>query len=557
MTTDEIKMLAAGRAGRSWWQRVLDYHLLTRRFRRIERVALILIFMGLAWRVIRYLLAFPLWGDESMVAATLVTRDLSTVTRAPLEYGQIAPALWLIAEWGISKLCGLSELSFHALSFVSGILSLLLFWKFSRQVVSRNAAVLATGILAASFYPVRHSTELKPYATDMLTSLILLMMAWSASRKPRVLWRYVVAGFFAAGVGWLSYPTIFVSAGVGVFLLYTAIRDRSPRTWGGVAVYGVLAGAGTLAMVLLYAIPMNRLTPGYDEIWKDAFPPVAEPLKFLWWLLDMHTGNMLAYPVGGKNFASTGTTLLVITGTVHLWRRRRWDVLILLYAPLALTFLASIPKRYPYGVSARTMLHVAPAFCLLAGIGLSSVLRRAIRRRLVAEGHRVVGIVLSIIIVAAAMQNVLMPYKQLANLQTRNNVKKLVSMSQPGDRWVFGHSLGGSSPLPQLSGSDAANFRVYSIRFAPGPVMWGPDVDTIPRGSGKTFLIYFDDPHGFDFSTNPPTPDADVARRKIFEAYLSKVRQRLGMELQKITWPLAQVERNVRSQVIEVYEFSM
>jgi hypothetical protein len=72
----------SGRAGP--FGRLSDRHLLTRRFRRIERVAWFLILLGIAWRLLGYLLAFPLWGDESMVAVNLIVRDFSTVTRRHL-----------------------------------------------------------------------------------------------------------------------------------------------------------------------------------------------------------------------------------------------------------------------------------------------------------------------------------------------------------------------------------------------------------------------------------------------------------------------------------------
>ena len=61
--------------------------------------------------------------------------------------------------------------------------SLLLFRHFCRKATTRRTTLIAVAILAASFYPVRHAAEVKPYATDLLVSLILTTMGLSVSRR--------------------------------------------------------------------------------------------------------------------------------------------------------------------------------------------------------------------------------------------------------------------------------------------------------------------------------------------------------------------------------------
>ena len=75
---------------------------------------------------------------------------------------------------------------------------------------------------------------------------------------------------------------------------------------------------------------------------------------------------MLAYPYGGNNFGSTLTTILVVAGCIRMARRRaRRPLLFLLLGPLPVALVAAALHRYPYGTSARVMLYMAPAFCLL------------------------------------------------------------------------------------------------------------------------------------------------------------------------------------------------
>ena len=147
----------------------------------LSQATLIVVVAGLIWRTVRYALAFPLWGDEAFVAVNFLTRDFSGLER-PLEYFQIVPPGFLWAEWLAVYLFGTGERALRLVPYLAGGASLLLFWRFCREVTTRRTVLLAVAMLAASFYPVRHSTEVKPYAIDLLVSLALLSTGWAAGR---------------------------------------------------------------------------------------------------------------------------------------------------------------------------------------------------------------------------------------------------------------------------------------------------------------------------------------------------------------------------------------
>ena len=83
---------------------------------------------------------------------------------------------------------------------------------------------------------------------------------------------------------------------------------------------------------------------------------------------------MFAYPGGGRGGTSSATLLAVVAGSVWLWRRGRRGVVVLLLAPFALALAAAMLRRYPYGMEARQMQFVAPAICLLTGLGAAWLL---------------------------------------------------------------------------------------------------------------------------------------------------------------------------------------
>src|SRR5208282_1898603 len=91
-------------------------------------------------------------------------------------------------------------------------------------------------------------------------------------------------------------------------------------------------------------------------------------------LIEVHTGNMFAYPFGAKNGGSTISFLAFLVGIAVLFRGRGIWLSCILLGPFALNFLAAIFRRYPYGDSARILQHLGPATVLLIGVGVARLL---------------------------------------------------------------------------------------------------------------------------------------------------------------------------------------
>ena len=346
------------------------------RARTIGRTLLAFVILGLVWRVARYAACPPLWGDEAFIAVSLLTRNLAGLF-GPLDYFQIAPVGFLGIELAVVQRLGDSEYALRLIPFLSGIISLILFERLARRLVNRRSALIAVGIFAASYYPVRHAAEVKPYATDLLISLVATGLAWLTIRDPGSTRRWLaLTAWIAVGV-WFSYPLVLVAAGLGLVQAWTVASRPSRKGLILFAIFGLVTSASWLVSYFGVARPQIQVAPLYAELktWKGAFPPISQPWLLPYWLLDVHTGNMLAYPVGGNHFASIGTAILVGFGGLVLWRTRPL-LLALLLSPLVPTFLASALHRYPYGTSARVSLYMAPAFCLLAGLGAVSLIRR-------------------------------------------------------------------------------------------------------------------------------------------------------------------------------------
>jgi hypothetical protein len=362
--------------------------------------------LGVALRVTYYSLNFPLWWDEAFVAVNLLRRGYFDLVR-PLDYGQVCPLLFLWTELTAVRWLGFSEWSLRLFPLVCSAMSVVLFRWMAGQVLGGRALLLAVAIFAVSTHPIKHAADVKPYASDALFSVALLIpaFAWSkANRRAGPLWALATITPIAL---LSSHPSIFLAGGIGLALAWPAWRsgDWSVRT--AFLTYGLVNVATYVGIYAAFTREQaSAASPGMAMMWQKSFPPLDSIVGLVRWLAVVHTGEMLSYPCGGEGGASSLSLGLCVVGAVALWRRRRRVALGCLLAPLGVAMIAAAVKRYPYGgpaphgSSARVMQYAAPGLCLLIGLGASKILERVrdlrLRRRLLRlsmVGLVVVGIV--------------------------------------------------------------------------------------------------------------------------------------------------------------------
>jgi hypothetical protein len=345
-----------------------------------------LLTVGVVCRLVRYLVAPPLWCDEVFVALNFLHGGYRHLA-GPLECSQIAPILFLWAEMAAYQLLGSSEWALRLVPLLAGLAALPLFWHLARTALPPLAATLATGTLAVARWPMAMSNLVKPYSLDLLLSLALSTLALHWLRRPH---RLRFLGLLAALVPvalLASYPAVLVAGAISLLLFRQAWRGGW-RARGLYLVYNLAVAAGFLGS---FWIGESQQGPNggdvrayYHEIWKAGFLPTSSPLALGRWLLSTHTGELMAYPAGDRNGASTLTLLLCLAGVGWCARNQR-ALLAACLLPFVLALAASALGKYPYGVEPRLDQHLAPFICLLAGAGgaaLIEVLARTARTRM-------------------------------------------------------------------------------------------------------------------------------------------------------------------------------
>jgi 4-amino-4-deoxy-L-arabinose transferase-like glycosyltransferase len=441
--------------------------------KRLFLFGVCLVTINILWRLARYALHFPLWPDEGMVAMNFVDHGFWDIANpARHYYVQIAPLFFWWAELAVTKIMGLSDWSLRFLPFAAGICGMLLFYRLSTKLLPAREALLAVAIFASSYCPVRSTTEVKPYSLDLLASVIIMSLGLWLWRQRTSIRAWLAFAFACSLALWCSFTSVFVAGGVMLALLPPILRAGEWRWIKFWIATGVVITASFVLSLLVFTLPMKNAMGFLYGMWASDFPPLDRPWVIPWWLLTTHSGILLAYPFGGENFRSSFTLILVITGVLVLWRRDRWKLWFLL-APAALSLLAAFLMLYPYGGSDRINQHLAPAICLLAGVGLMGLLKASFTAKRIPSVMVFVVATFGAIAVSSAVYDVVKPYYTKYDALRRDALVEVARLSKPGDIWVVANSV-----YPSCKSSTGykifshSSLEFYFHALAPCKVVW-------------------------------------------------------------------------------------
>lgn len=455
--------------------------------RQLTWLALLLVVVGIVWRMTRYALAFPIWGDEAFLLLNYRTRGFADLF-GPIDNCQVAPLLFHVAELAAYRWLGMSEWSVRLPALLACLGSLVLFWKLARLLLPPLAHTLAVGILAVSIWPATMGSLVKPYTFDLFFSLALLLpfTTWLCrpeSRRPLVVLLVLTPVAMAA-----SYPAVFVGGGIGLAWLLRATQRRNWRDWSLLGLYGLLLGGSFLAHYLFVGVShmassFNGTTTGRSmrAYWDLAFPP-SNPLAFVrWWFL-MHTGQMAAYPLGAASGGSILTAALALLGCLAFWQRRQRSFLVLIAGTFGLWLVAAILGKYPYGASCRLSQHVAALYCLTAGLGAALLIQRLRSPQRVSLAS--VGL-LAAIGLGGTIRDVVRPYRDLFALQSRTTARQIVA--QVGDKPLYvPYPLGHVDVVPEWYLHAAPHCQLWCFPF---------DAATIASQENSLWILRYNEPH--------------------------------------------------------------
>ncbi len=463
----------------------------------LRRWTLVLLLVGVLWRVTRYLLRFPFWGDETFICMNLFDQTYLGLT-GQLRCSQLAPILFLWGELTAFRTLGCSELALRLLPFLAGMSGLFLFWRLACRALPPLAGTLAVGFLAVAIWPVSMCTNIKPYSLDLCLSTLLLLLAVEYLHQPdRLRWLVLLA--LAVPVALLaSYPAVFVAGTVSVVLLPVVWRQPGWKVRSWFALYNVLMLAGFLGSYLLVGLSQLDRTTGsvnnfVQTYWAHGFPP-GQPVDLLNWVLMVHTSRMMAYPIGGDYGLSLPTLMVFLVGLVWLWRQQQRSLVLLCLGPFALGLVAAVLRRYPYGGCCRLSQHVAPIICLASGTGLAVLIgwirSLAWQQRAI---HLAGGLFVAVGLGGLGI-DVLYPYRGDCDVWARGVIRHIASQCGPEDQIVV---LNEEEEVDMVLRWELHRFQVQG-----GLLSWGGKVDEerLRTSTGQVWVLRMPggSPRGFE-----------------------------------------------------------
>ncbi|MEA3244579.1 MAG: glycosyltransferase family 39 protein, partial [Gemmatimonadota bacterium] len=332
-------------------------------------IASVAIVAGIAARTWVWTHRGSLFLDEASLALNVLARGFGGLAH-PLDWGQAAPVGYLWVERAAFLMFGAGETALRGWSFVAGVATLPLTWLVARRLAGARAAAFAVTALAGSLLALRYAAEVKPYAGDALAAVGLIWLGLRVHDDPGSARRWGWLGACGVVAVFVSLPSVFTLAAVGVALAGAAWR-RGVAARVGLAACGtawVVAFGAEWFAVLRHSVGDPYLTEYWAPVMLDPSQPALMARMF------RAAASVAATPLrweGSLAAAAAGVGAWAC-GLAVMARRSRTG-LVLLGAPVAFAAAASIAGVYP--LSDRLAFFAAPAAMIAVGVALDAVVR--------------------------------------------------------------------------------------------------------------------------------------------------------------------------------------
>jgi len=340
--------------------------------------------VGVCLRLYQYFLNRSFWADEASLALNLVERDFAHLIR-PLDYQQGAPIGFLFIEKTALVLFGNNEFALRLFPLVCGVLAIYLLLRIAREYFGMSG-LFAVTVFSVGLNAVYYSSELKQYSSDAAILLLLVALALRLLKAETASARdFVLLGGVGAVVIWISHPSFFVLAAVGITLLVEKSfrKNYAPLSW--LFALGVvwLASFGLQYYVSLRHLAADEFLQFY---WSKAFMPLP-PWNNKTWFFNTYV-SMMDLSISTEQAAIYLVPVLLLIGGVSLFFRKRSVALILFLIPF-MALAASALQKYP--LKGRFMLFLIPPFLLILSAGLGRIYD------FFAKKNRVLALILSVL----------------------------------------------------------------------------------------------------------------------------------------------------------------
>lgn len=328
--------------------------------------------------------------DEAMMALNIVHRSYAGLFRQ-LDFLQGAPIGFLALAKSAVELLGENEYSLRFIPFVAGTLALILFVLLAREAVAAKAVPVAVVLFSLNDPLVNWTVYAKPYAVDVLLTVLVLWVAFRLLHRPRTsaaLAQFALVGAIAI---WFSFASVFALAAASTVLVGGSLMRREWRQAGlltlasaswlvtvGIFAATLLGNLSTIQGLQCLACPQHLGTGASAS----GSPPAAWRATLGEFRYISGIGHILERGNNDLGLLVFVVALVFCALGLYSLATRLPDAAALLLAPLLFMLIAWGLHKYP--VLGRTQLFLVVPFVLLLAEGVSYAFATA--RRATTQG---------------------------------------------------------------------------------------------------------------------------------------------------------------------------
>ncbi len=319
----------------------------------IYKISIAIVFIyGITVRLLALLDARPLWRDEAPVALSVIQNSIFSLPGNILN-AQKAPLLFWIETKFSQMLFGDSEIALRLIPFICALLSVFVFYIFSKKYLRNKYSIIIANLLfAVNLRLIYFSEDLKPYSCDVLFFMLALLFFGKFMKTEYTKKNLTVFVFVSLFIMISSFPACIVT---GAFIIYKLInfkKDYSNKKmyYASVAIIGISA----LIYLCTFLYPMYKTEmEEISEFWEPGFINLGNIHEVI-----INLFNYIIYPFDYQILLF----ILTVTGLLIILKNKTAKTKLLMISLIGI-FLMSVLKIYP--LYQRVALYTVPVIIIL------------------------------------------------------------------------------------------------------------------------------------------------------------------------------------------------
>ena len=241
----------------------------------VDRAIRWVVAAGLLLRLWHYGRNPSMWQDEAATCINILNKSFTGLFDH-LDHSATGPSLLLCLQQCVVAVLGDSTYSLRLISVAASCAGLLLLARLCRSLLDPADALFAVAMAAFSDRLLWHASEARHYSSDFLFGVLAILLFAHTMQAPLAR-RFAVFAVYAPFAILLSYPGMFLCAGIMAALLPEVRKTRNTRAWVGWI--ALAAWMAVLVRVFLFLDDQAAAQPGHGRGLGGFLPRPAQAIQ--------------------------------------------------------------------------------------------------------------------------------------------------------------------------------------------------------------------------------------------------------------------------------------